>query len=110
MNEAIKLARNEGWNHPDPCELDGIKFYHIAETFLDPLFWQALGRALGWGTLIGTGKFIEARYQRMEDAEETWKYYAHQYFDLVLTGGDTEKFWKELLTQNDDEPTQTQPS
>lgn len=63
---------------------------------LDPLFWQVLGKALGW---------VDAAYN-----PNAWQWNARRYFDLVLTGGDTSKFWKELLTQNDDEPTQTQPS
>lgn len=31
---------------------------------------------------------------------EGWKFQALKYFDLVLTGGDTEKFWLDLLNPN----------
>ena len=32
---------------------------------------------------------------------EKWRYVAPQYFDLALTNGDTEKFWKDLLNPSD---------
>lgn len=123
MNEAIKLAIEKGGYDFEKMEHDGLQpplkfshseFYthskykelmvralyldakgkeygswvrfeqwvrnHANRCVLDPLFWQALGKALGW--------------------KGAWKHYAHQYFDLLLTGGDTEKFWKELTPQD----------
>lgn len=102
MNEAIKLAIEKG-----RYIFRGVKHnnfdYKRDTVVLDPLFWQALGKALGW---IETGKHFR-RYEH-DDYEECsqcieygessqWIHYAHQYFDLALTGGDTEKFWKELI-------------
>jgi hypothetical protein len=106
MTEAIKLAIEKGGYDPHKYgktvkELreypdigfvveyeDGYKIssgFPIANiqvvTVLDPLFWQALGKALGW----------------IDYARPQWLQYALEYFELALTSGDTEKFWKELL-------------
>jgi hypothetical protein len=126
MNEAIKLA----------IEQSG-KLFHEDSCTTDPLFWQALGRALGWdsntgssysccfsqeglkvfskqkvGIIVGESKDKECwRVQWLGNSSKEvysknyilvkdWLYQAHQYFDLLLTGGDTEKFWKELLNQH----------
>jgi hypothetical protein len=69
------------------CEeirLNGL-CYKIA---LDPSFWQALGKALGWE---------KANRETRTEIWLEWKWNAHRFYDLVLTGGDTEKIWKELL-------------
>lgn len=57
---------------------------------LDPLFWQALGKALGWG------------YKDMVDptehySQEEWQDKAHDFYDLILDGYDPELFWQEVL-------------
>lgn len=57
------------------------------QTALRPDFWQALGKALVWGL-------------KWPPNEQDWldecKANAHRFYDLILTGGDTEKFWREL--------------
>jgi hypothetical protein len=75
---AIEKAIEGGWRLPQPCEHDGIKFYHTGDTALDPSFWQALGKALGWSD---------------------WGYVpmAENFFMLVIRERLTEKFWEELL-------------
>ncbi len=93
MNEAIKLAIEKGgydrmW--------EGTHSNH-ADLILDPLFWKALGKALGWKEhefwKIHCSIFeCDGTWQHTEK-DLTWKYYAHQYFDLLLTGKDTDKFW-----------------
>lgn len=69
---------------------------HANRCILDPLFWQALGKALGKARqYVGSNPFDFGGSK----PKRWWKVKAHQYFDLVLTGGNTEKFWKELLNQ-----------
>jgi hypothetical protein len=72
---------------------EGYYFSTDAEHIvLDPKFFQALGKALGWG---------ETEIYRW-DGEPLltmyWKFQATQYFDLLMTGGSTEKFWKQLIS------------
>ncbi len=101
MNEAIKLAIEKGgYKAPNPWNVAVVEgdLYTFGEKFhegelerlcvLDPLFWQALSKALGQNQ-CNCGKPV--------CSVREWDSMAHTYFDLVLTGGDTEKFWKDLL-------------
>ncbi len=127
MNEAIKLAIEKGgYKNPYEYSEQVARFFprmagHLSHrkmilsaTALDPLFWQALGKALGWGKYIC--EYCRNDFDPPETRAEVhalciehglckgmwvegWKPRAHRYFDLLLTGGDTEKFWNELLKQ-----------
>ena len=55
---------------------------------LDPLFWQALGKALGWN------KIDAADWQ---DGVPTWKNQWHRFIDHLAEGKDTTQFWDDLL-------------
>lgn len=88
---------------------------------LDPSFWQALGKALGWLAkylqtecpkchhdvkYLNPGNFcpecgsvtVSVEHWR-QYTRSTFTDYAHRFYDLILTGGDTEAFWNELLTK-----------
>lgn len=58
--------------------------FTLAEIALDPTFWQALGKALGWPTI----RSIEG---------QAWQRNAHRFYDLILQGQSTEEFWDKLL-------------
>lgn len=78
--EAIEKAVAGGWR---PTTRSSVLFGVVGDTnaaILDPTFWQSLGKALGW------------------EARDDWQQNAHRFYDLILTGGDTKKFWDELLT------------
>ncbi len=106
MNEAIKLqheayelAIQKGGYNPDH---ERYKFFET--IILDPLFWQALGKALGWDIAVceHCGKCWRRKekcaiYQEFGGVLEPWLYHALRYYELNLTGGDTEKFWKKFL-------------
>lgn len=69
---------------------------------LDPAFWQALGKALGWRHMIDfefqhDPSMGLPRYDHRAGQYPEWMYNAHRFYDLILTGGDTEKFWNDLL-------------
>jgi len=94
MNDAIRIAIEKG-GYDDTLESDAYRKIIYAQ---DPYFWQALGKALGWKDKMLyrlTDSMYERKLSRKEMSEA--EIHAHQYFDLVLTGGDTEKFWKELI-------------
>lgn len=80
--EAIKKAIEGGWKYKS-----GSGWTVIA---LDPSFWQCLGKALGWAD----NKLPVLAH---EPLGYTRQKYAHRFYDLILTGGDTDAFWKELL-------------
>lgn len=64
---------------------------------LDKTFWQALGKALKWGEHWTVRTYGDEKDYMRRDIIETWRYWADYYLDIVLTGGDTEKFWVDLL-------------
>lgn len=107
---AIEKAIRGGWNEEVQSwlkEADGdwnkLRSYQYQEMFgileqykivLDPTFWQALGKALGWQeTGKKVGKFYSDKFYN--DTIVVAK--AQRLTRLILTGGDTEKFWTDLL-------------
>lgn len=68
-------------------------------AYLDPLFWQALGKSLGWGGLMfcpvcGSGLGCDAD----EKFSKKWEYQMHRFIDHLIEGKDADSFFKELLT------------
>lgn len=64
--------------------------------FLDPLFWQALGRARGWA-MGGTGRMYHDEYgvggyPSMFVWQEKW----HRFIDHLAEGKDAESFFAAL--------------
>lgn len=86
--EIISKAVRGGWQPPN------LELQHEAVFVLDPAFWQALGKALGWWDDIGQ---IPSKMPKRRIDQDPWNYHAHRFYDLILTGGDTEKFWADLL-------------
>lgn len=60
------------------------------DTLLDPLFWIALGKSLGWDK----GDYLTADEWR---GVNVWQHYAMRYFATKLSGGNEEQFFNELL-------------
>lgn len=107
LNEAIKLAIEKGGYNAELCKPSENKLgkwhsFNCPETIngqkdlvLDPLFWQALGKAL------------EERFEKSQAPSFVsfdkwdWTYYAHQYFDLIMTEQSTDEFWKSLLIKGE---------
>lgn len=111
MEKAILLAIEKGgynWKYPRIELLNSHDFAHVMQ---DPLFWQSLGKALGWDETAldgvvcrycGIGECADHQFEHYEDdrpayiAPETA--YALRFFELKLSGsGDIDKFWEELI-------------
>lgn len=110
---AIKRAIEGGWRpyFEDSSAEDTVHFVLYdrerpseKEIALDPSFWQSLGKALGWEKQC---EFCEAWFEP-ENPRHCWcdtKPFwigghikrARDFYDLILTGGDTDAYWKELL-------------
>ena len=108
--KAIELSIQGGYTNTSRIS-DLVAWEEVA---LDPTFWTSLGKALGWekkmvvrrGMVIGNfgwespDKNIRFYGEEMGagmDYMNPWVYYAHRFYDLILTEGDTEKFWNEIL-------------
>lgn len=80
---ALEKAIEGGWKYKSSDRYSREEAIAVLMTLwegtaLDSSFWQALGRALGWNE---DDSIMQARH----------------FCYLVLTGGDTGKFWDELL-------------
>lgn len=69
---------------------------------LDPLFWQALGKADGWKDVyIGQPKYVKgALYGQSVTGNEVWQewlYHWHRFIDHLAQGGDVDEFFNNLL-------------
>lgn len=93
MKNAIEKAIEGGYDNtfeikrPGPIANDFI--YKSNEIILlDPLFWQALGKSLGWK---------EAGWTKGQDE---WIWYWHDFIDHLAEGGTAEDFFTHLLEHN----------
>jgi hypothetical protein len=102
MNEAIKLAIEKATEQGyDPGKFGYT--YSREKILLDPKFWQALGKALGWIEFHCSD--CKEMYESNKQCPNSsgvhplagWQIKALRYYELVLTGGDVEKYFKELL-------------
>lgn len=92
--EAIEKAVEGGWRGVITTKQT---WENIA---LDPSFWQALGKALGWSdTRKSNYDFLGKPHVREEmQPSPDWTRNALRFYDLILTEGDTKAFWGELLS------------
>jgi hypothetical protein len=88
----------KGW------EWDEVYSENARKTmYLDPFFWQSLGKALGWEGLYpmlweghelywrgGNGHQYQAH-------EEYWMHKWHRFIDHLAEGQDAESYFKQLL-------------
>lgn len=112
MEEAIKKAIEGGWQgleFMDKVEVEkGLKYplygrvwgtskegeghgTQFAFLVLDPKFWQALGKALGW--------YSEKPLYQINNQPAQWAYYWHCFIDHLAEGKDAESFFQNLLNQ-----------
>ena len=102
--EAIEKAIDGGWyNYPSDFNLNDHyveKHDSSCMTALDPTFWQSLGKALGWPEEYAI-RHKELPKNSVEnfrlEIDKNWQSHAIDFYDLILTNGDTEKFWSDLL-------------
>lgn len=91
MEKAIKLARENGYFTYYP-QVEWVLKVTQNNICLDPLFWQALGKALDWRPK----QYFHKQWNNGKPCPE-WGVHASRFFELKLTGGDEEKFWEELI-------------
>lgn len=110
LAEVVKKALQGGWSpkyghHEDLVDDNGewigvenSRVISYAEIALDPLFWYALGKTLGWSEYaVCDTHGAKCEVGCTAAVEKEFLYHAHRFYDLILTGGDTTEFWQELL-------------
>lgn len=76
INKIIGLACEKGGYH---WKIDVT----LESMILDPLFWQALGKACGWGKIVmDNSKMIEVFWAYHEN---DYEYYALHFHEINLT-------------------------
>lgn len=134
MEQAIKKAIEGGWRErysngvrmPECEEWDTRKDYvlgknkevsdyvyqewlqaYFPKVALDPLFWQALGKAEGWRSFYDEkgmprihttqGWFPDTKDFGSGYDEMMWQAHWHRFIDHLAEGKDVDSFFKELL-------------
>jgi hypothetical protein len=71
----------------------------VAETFLDPHFWLALGRGLGWDQAVRTVHAVEnGRPVLVTRAGQPWLSHWHCFIDYLAEGKTPEAFFATLTS------------
>ncbi len=114
METAIKIAIENGWEisdfhkrmmeieHPtDPyIKINAIRIAShgaLQEGVLDPLFWQALGKGLGWEIKESVGRTPQG-YRLKTTRGVDWEIMWHRFIDHLAEGKDVDSFFTNLLT------------
>jgi hypothetical protein len=136
IQTAIQLSVEGGWRKDKHPKIDvgpdgwvGITYggdpfkdewcgdhVFVEEMFLDPAFWQCLGKKMGWfshreewsdyGHLTGAGEpfmggLLEYPYQEggtlSWTTKEKWRYEMHAFIDHLASGQTPESFFTNLL-------------
>lgn len=77
----------------DKAILKAIRIWNDS-IFLDPYFWQALGKAEGWEP-----NFIDKTSKKIE-ANGEWLQMQHEFIDHLAEGKDIDSFFINLLQSN----------
>lgn len=98
IEQAIKEAVEKGGYYFFPGLLnEKIQDYHHPQIFLDPLFWQALGKVRGWGAgrdfAVGTGT---PEYSDWITGH-SWGWYWHRFIDHLAENKSAESFFATLV-------------
>ena len=117
LHEAVKIAIENGWTMFKGHKVDSVRFmpgdkrlaevveehegrtsssttFSYDEFFLDPLFWQSLGKGLGWEETVE----IEIPDFPLTPAltATQWKVHWHRFIDALAEGRTSEEFFREL--------------
>lgn len=106
--KVIELAISGGWdsffsqgftfNSRGLFDVD-TDFTSYEEIALDPTFWQALGKALGWSEYAVCNIHGQPCTLNCTQAFPfEYMYQAHRFYDLILTQQPTDTFWEEIIS------------
>lgn len=100
IENAIRDAVEKGWVAGSNPETKDPMMQSMYRTFLDPAFWQALGKARGWGKNIYSGVMhhLDEGDKLVTDKWEmpVYQYQWHHFIDHLASGGDAESFFATL--------------
>ncbi len=94
MNEAIKCAIEGGWNDVVVGDENGQY-----RAFLDPFFWQALGKMEGWEETSHRADALAYSLSVIHNKKilPRWRREWHHFIDHLAEGATPDDFFNELL-------------
>lgn len=95
MKEAIQKAIEGGWDihWVHAVGISEVAERHSERVLLDPTFWQALGKSLGWKETAQTGLYKDGYAQIMSG----WKYNWLLFINHLAEGKDPDDYFNQLL-------------
>lgn len=75
---------------------DGV---YVDSVLLNPLFWQSLGKAMGWGNFEGKMDMHKNPITKEETqyfVDKLWKEEWHRFIDHLVEGKEAESFFEKL--------------
>lgn len=102
MKEIIQKAIEGGYKQ-DMGWLGPALEREYAEIFLDPLFWQALGKNLGWAkskmmrVALGEVRCEKCGSDEIEIRIDEVKKHWYDFIDHIASGGDVDEFFQTLI-------------
>lgn len=88
MEKAIKIATQNGYYT--------TFFDKDTDVLLDPLFWQALGKGLGWKE-YATWEEWDSDGKEHTVRELYWRFQWHRLITFLAEGKDINSFFEELI-------------
>lgn len=104
IQQATQKAIEGGWKGVDATIVEG-QVYTFGkrivepEALLDPLFWQSLGKAMGWGTgcnICSGDECINPKEHLTKNHKYPWQIEWHRFIDHLAEGKSIELFFAEL--------------
>ncbi len=100
MEQVIKKSIEGGYAKGREDFISKMPEFALSQIWLDPLFWQCLGNAMGWNDEM----WVEYRYPLAtgkgnfrQEYQPEWQYYWHRFIDHLANGKDAESFFSNLI-------------
>ena len=97
MEKILKKAKEGGY---DVVE-DAYNYNIYSEMFLKPKFWQALGKAEGWGNMYSKySSWVDESDGSWNKGElQKWEHEMHQFIDHLIAEKPIDEFFENLLSE-----------
>lgn len=98
IQDAISKAVEGGWKKESVVEPMDTQRANFAKAMIDPLFWQALGKSMGWEDKPNERKaFWKVQQEGNVKTEMSeWKNQWHNFIDHLAEGKSIEEYFANL--------------
>jgi len=96
LRRITELALAGGWDSVASKGIDRLKAYFF---LIDPEFWKALGKSLGWNIQEKQYTDTSKSTSTSEYITDGWLFQQHALTDHLAEGGDVTSFFEELLAR-----------